>query len=604
MGRSWLALVALLWCGATGAFEALDAKQLEGRFDALVPAVLHDNAVAGGAIVVVQAGQVVFAKGYGLADTTRRQPVSARDTMFRLGSVSKLLTWQAVMQLVEAGKIDLDRDVNDYLDFAVSGLGGRPITLRQLMTHTAGFEDRYQGLWAADARQAAQLRDYLTKSMPTPIFAPGIVPAYSNYGAALAGYIVERVSGEPFADYIEHHITGPLGMRHTTMRQPVPAGLAPYLSQVFQHAGGTARPFEFIRAPAGGATASAADMGRFMLTQLNGGSLDGTRILSPPMTARMLAVQPGRPDGANAMALGWLSVTENGPRTLGHDGATLYSRSLLNLYLDHDAGLFVALNSAADLNGDALGRIVQVLEHSLAAAQERRVSPVSSARCPGEAGGPFLPSRRNETGMGYGVALALQIRLSCENGRLRASGPGLADGPWQAIAPLTWQASDGSRLRLNLGADGTWEASTGNPANVYRQGRWHQDARFAAAIAGCALLALALAALNGLWRVVRRRSLGALPHGGAIAWAVGALGAAGGGLVAALAAQPERALGPGFDIGLATLQAAGWLGVVGLLWSARRCAQFSRWDWLGWSGAALVALLAIDLNLLAFGPRY
>ena len=599
-----LGAMGALLCAAACAAAPLDAAQLEAGFDALIPSELRRNEVAGAAVVVVQAGRIVFAKGYGLADVAAGTPVSPQETLFRLGSVSKLFTWEAVMQQVDQGRIDLDRDINPYLDFPVVGLGGRPITMRHLMTHTAGFEDRFQGLWTADGASAAQLRDYLAKNMPARIFAPGSVPAYSNYGAALAGHIVERVSGEPFADYVERHITGPLGMRHTTAQQPLSSALAPQMARGYERAGGAARPFEYMRTPAGGVSGSAADMGRFMVAQLRGGTLDGTRILSAARTAQMLTPQTGWPVDGNALTLGWLSMVESGPRTLGHDGATLYFQSVLNLYPDSDAGLFVALNSRGRRAGATLGRIVRHFTHHYLSAPARVAAPLLAATCPSGLDGPYLPTRRSETGMGFGAALALQLRVRCESGELSVSGPGMDDSKWRAVAPLAWGFDDRSQLRFRAGADGRWEASDGNPVNRYQQGRWYQDRRLFAALAGYAALALTVSALRGAWLACRARQLVAITAGGALAVAVLLLAAAGAGLAAVVALRTEWALQAWFDLALVALQLAGWLGIGWLLLWMRHGRSRTAWDWLGWSGGVVVAVIAWNMNMLAVGPTY
>ena len=209
----------------------LSAQDLEAFTDGLIPYALDRGDMAGGVFVVVKDGQILFAKGYGFSDVAKRAPVVADQTMFRPGSVSKTFTWTAVMQLVQAGKIDLDRDVNDYLDFKIPEKFGKPITMRNLMTHTAGFEDGFDKSFVKTADQLFPLGDYLKNYMPARIYPPGKVVAYSNYGASLAGYIVQRLSGESYADYIANHILKPLGMTHSTLAQPLPADLAPFMSK-------------------------------------------------------------------------------------------------------------------------------------------------------------------------------------------------------------------------------------------------------------------------------------------------------------------------------------------------------------------------------------
>lgn len=600
-----IGLLILLLTGAARAHPNLDVTGREPHFDEMITAELRGGDIAGAAVVVVQSGRVVLAKGYGFADVAKRKPVVADATLFRLGSVSKLFTWQAVMQLVEAGKIDLDRDVSAYLDFPVQGLHGEPVTMRHLMTHTAGFEERFQGLWVADGRQVAQLRDYLVRYMPARIYAAGRIPAYSNYGATLAGYVVERVSGESFADYVERHITGPLGMRRTTARQPLPPELAPWVAQGYVRASAEAHAFEYIRAPAGGMSASAADMGRFMLAQLNGGALGDARILSESMTARMLAPQPVWPAATNSLGLGWLNLVEHEPWSVGHDGATLYFQSILNLYPRHDAGLFVVLNSRGRMGEHSLGRIVQQFEHWLLPLQEVKAAPLSIASpCPDGVAGAYLPSRRSDTGLGYAMALAMQIRLHCRAGVLTVSEVGARGEDWQPVALHTWQSAGGERLHLKPGQNGAWALSMGNPVSPYLQGHGFQDARMIAVLGGCTVLALALTALRGAWLMLSARSLRAIPLSAAISSAALILCMTASAMAAMLPFHAELALSPWFDVALATLQIAGWLGVAILLWQLKGLRSWDRWDWLGWGGAAGMVVLALDLNLLAFGPRY
>ncbi|HJT81504.1 MAG TPA: serine hydrolase domain-containing protein, partial [Chthoniobacterales bacterium] len=180
----------------------LTKADLETFLDALLPAQLQSRDIAGAVVAVVKDGQVLLAKGYGDADVAAKKPVVADQTLFRPGSISKVFTATAVMQLVEQGKLDLDRDVNEYLDFPIPNTFAEPVTLRRLLTHTAGFEETLKNLFVPSAKEMRTLRNYLVAALPQQIFRPGTVPSYSNYGFALAGYIVERISNEPFERYI------------------------------------------------------------------------------------------------------------------------------------------------------------------------------------------------------------------------------------------------------------------------------------------------------------------------------------------------------------------------------------------------------------------
>ena len=205
----------------TGAHQ-LTAEDLEAFLDGTMPAQLNREDIAGAVIAVVKDGKVLFAKGYGFSDVEKRTPVTPDATLFRPGSISKLFTWTSVMQLVEQGKLDLDKDVNEYIDFKIPQAFGKPVTLKDIMTHTAGFEETARDLFVADAQHMTPLDQYLKEHMPRRIFPPFVVPAYSNYATTLAGYIVQRVSGKPFSQYVADNIYTPLEMTRTTFVQPLP----------------------------------------------------------------------------------------------------------------------------------------------------------------------------------------------------------------------------------------------------------------------------------------------------------------------------------------------------------------------------------------------
>src|SRR5256712_12820324 len=260
---------------------ALTKSDFETFLDALIPSQLQNRDIAGAVVSVVKDGQILFAKGYGYADFAAKKPVLADQTLFRPGSISKLFTATAVMQLVEQGKLDLDRDVNEYLDFAIPKTYPEPVTLRRLLTHTAGFEETLKNLFVAHESDLKPLRTYLVNQMPPRIFPTGKVVSYSNYGFTLAGYIVEHVSGEKFARYIDNHILKPLRMTNSTFDQPLPVALTPQMSQGYLAAAKKPRDFEFVQAaPAGALSATPADMTRFMLAFLQDGTVDGVAILN------------------------------------------------------------------------------------------------------------------------------------------------------------------------------------------------------------------------------------------------------------------------------------------------------------------------------------
>src|SRR5262249_61567031 len=174
--------------------------------------------------------------------------------------------------------------------------GGVPVTLRRLLTHRAGFEEHWKGLWK---REPEPLGRWLARNLPQRLFPQGDVEAYSNYGVALAGYIVQRVSGEPFVSYVQRHILDPLGMNHSTFQQPLPDDLAPLMAKGYRGTSDTPPLpfFEIVSSPSGGLSATGTDMGRFIRALMNGGALDGARVLPKARLDEMMAPSSAKPAG-------------------------------------------------------------------------------------------------------------------------------------------------------------------------------------------------------------------------------------------------------------------------------------------------------------------
>ncbi len=329
------------------ASASLTKQDVDTWLDGMMPYALSSGDVAGAVVVVVKDGQVLTQRGFGYADIKARKPVDPAITLFRPGSVSKTFTWTAVMQLVQAGKIDLDADINTYLDFKIPPYQGKPITMRQVMTHTTGFEETLKHEFVAGPDRLIPLGPYLKLWTPTRIFPPGTTSAYSNYGATLAGYIVERLSGEPFDAYVQNHIFGPLGMTHATFDQPLPARLKPDMATGYARASEPGKPFELINVgPAGSLSASGGDMARFMIAHLEHGRYGAAQILSPETEAQMQAPQARLVPGLNGMALGFYHEDLNGHPVVGHAGDTEYFHSDMHLLINDDVGLFISMNSA------------------------------------------------------------------------------------------------------------------------------------------------------------------------------------------------------------------------------------------------------------------
>lgn len=337
-----------------------DPAELETFLDGLMADQLATYHIPGAVISVVKDGELFFAKGYGFADLEVRQPVDPERTLFRVGSVSKLVTWTAVMQLVEQGRLSLDTDVNEYIDFTIPATFPEPITIRHLLTHTPGFEDRGQNLFKLDPQAVPSLQSYLKDNLPARVFPPGRLAAYSNYGAALAGYIVERVSGLPFAEYVAQNIFAPLGMEHSTFVHPLPAGLLPDMSKGYNYVNGAyvKGEFEFVTGyPAGSLSATAADMARFMIAHLQNGRYNETQILEEA-TAQRMHQQLFTPDPRlEGLGYGFFISTMNGHTVVSHGGDTMLFHSALALIPDQNVGVFVSTNGTGGIpTGEAVLR--------------------------------------------------------------------------------------------------------------------------------------------------------------------------------------------------------------------------------------------------------
>lgn len=333
----------------------LEDQELETFMDRVIQQQMEEYNIPNLTVSVVQGDQLLFAKGFGYADHEAKTPVDPAKTLFRIGSTSKLFTWTAVMQLVKQGKLDLDTDVNEYLDFQIPNHLERrgiretvaPITIRHLMSHTPGFEDYMTKVFNLEEGKALPLSQYIRESRPVRVFAPGEVTAYSNYGTTLAGYIVELVSGMPYAQYVEENIYRPLGMTNSTFRQPVPENLAEQLSKPYRYVNGqfVEAKFEYVSEPAGSMSSSAADMARFMMAYLQGGQLKGESILQEETVERMFAEQFTLHPSLDGTAHGFIKATYNDLDVFQHPGGTMLYDT--GLYLIPDQSLGFSFPTAA-----------------------------------------------------------------------------------------------------------------------------------------------------------------------------------------------------------------------------------------------------------------
>jgi len=426
-----------------------DRAELAAFLDGVMAANLRDKHVAGATVAVVKDGSLFYAKGYGYADVAKRAPVDAEHSLFRIGSTSKLFTWTAVMQLVEQGKINLDADVNTYLDFKIPATYPQPITMRSIMTHTPGFEEDGRDLIIDDTAKMYTLGNWLKTHIPGRVRPPLTYSSYSNYATALAGYIVQRVSGQSYDDYIDQHILTPLGMTQTTTRQPLPARLRGDMSGGYLYAGGGYQPqkYEIVNAaPAGSVASSATDMAKFMLAHLNNGSYNGQRILADSTAELMHSRAFGHDPRIPGFALGFYEKSSHGLRIIGHGGDTRWFHTDLALIPEEKLGVFVSYNTATGGELSFGPFLTQFLDHYYAAPPSIVALPADAKQQAKRVAGEYEFNRRSYTTFQKAIGLAGDIKIAATDSGKLVMHSALGDSRLVPVGPLLYRDELGGDL--------------------------------------------------------------------------------------------------------------------------------------------------------------
>ncbi len=447
--------------------SSLTASDVSSWLDGFMPFALEAADIAGAMVTVVKDGEVLANRGYGYSNLATDEIVNPAETLFRPGSISKLFVWTSVMQLLEQGRIDLDVDVNTYLDFELPTSRGI-VTLRHLMTHTPGFQEVLKDLFIENEFYVdTDLREYLVTHIPNQIYNPGEIPAYSNYATSLAGYIVERVSGEPFTTYVETHIFEPLGMSRSSFRQPLPEVLAANMSKGYQTASdGIAQSFEVIvPMPAGALSSTGDDMAKFMIAYLN----DGAGLMLPETAHQMFTTLDNQFPPINGTALGFYREDRNGLNIVSHGGDTMWFHSNLSLLIDHGVGLYISVNSAggpasATLRSSMLNEFTD--RYFPYESDVNEVLPTSIEHS-ATAAGVYESSRASEGNATAFLRYVSQLRMSTtEEGALLSPRIPVLSGtgdPMFEVAPWVWQSKSGRRFAARV-KDGVVTALATDPA--------------------------------------------------------------------------------------------------------------------------------------------
>jgi len=350
----------------TSAARAVDAADLGAYVDGVVEGYMRRLGIAGATVAVVDAQGALLLRGYGIAGLNPERRVDPARTLFRIGSTSKTFTYLQALMLIDAGKLDLDAPVNRYLpnEVRLPDDDYAPVLVRHLLTHTAGFEDSALGhLFAKTPQDVVSLADYVRRHRPMRVREPGTHAVYSNYSVALLGVLVQAVSGTPFETLAERDLFAPMGMHHTTFREPlgdgnprnVDARFKGLWSDGFERTGGgfATQDFEYISsiAPAGAVSSNAADMARYMTMLVNRGQLDGRQIVPASAFARL----EGAPlfstaPEATGFAYGFFRKRYGQVQSLEHGGATLMFHTNMVAVPELGLGIFVSTNTGTGVD--------------------------------------------------------------------------------------------------------------------------------------------------------------------------------------------------------------------------------------------------------------
>ena len=306
-----------------------DQKEMESFLDGLFARELPKAHCPGAIVAVVKDGQIFLIRGFGYSDPIKKIPADATKDRFYVASISKLFTATAVMQLYEQGRVRLDDDVNHYLKRnPIEDNYPQPVTLTHLLTHTSGIED-----------------PFVLTGKPRRVLPPGYVISYSNYGLDRVGEMIESVSGQPFAEYVNRNVLQPLGMTHSTFLPQKGLAGEPI---GWQYRDGTfvPQPWEFDHAiPSGSLSSTAADMSAFMIAHLQNGQYCQQRILKPETAELMHRRRTGNHPKIPGLGLTFWEWERNGIKGIEHRGDTTGHQAGLYLIPSENVGFFVCYNS-------------------------------------------------------------------------------------------------------------------------------------------------------------------------------------------------------------------------------------------------------------------
>jgi CubicO group peptidase (beta-lactamase class C family) len=355
--RSWFvslfALVGMLLASVQSATAlssqspeqvAVTPEAVEAFLDDFASVHMKELDVPGLAFVMVKDGAVFFSKGYGYADVDNHVHFDPEQTIVRAGSNVKTVTALALVQLAEQGKIDLDADVNQYLThFQIPDTFDEPITARQLLHYTAGLDNRFIGIRVESADEILPLSEYFAQSLPDRVRPPGEIRAYNDHEIALAGLLVEEVSGMPYDQYVQVHIFKPLGMDSSSIY--LPEGDAGRVALGYGSNGPYPLNYYYLNDAAGaGFNTTPTDMARYMIMHLGNGKLDGVQVFSKSVVEELHTTRFTHHPKLPGIAYAFDETFWGGRRILAKSGGAPGFTNRMLLLLDEGVGVYFVYN--------------------------------------------------------------------------------------------------------------------------------------------------------------------------------------------------------------------------------------------------------------------
>ncbi len=435
--------------------------ELEAFMEGIILAYMDKQKIAGATLGIMHRGETLLLKGYGYADVERKIKVDPETSIFRIGSISKLFTWIAVMQQVEQGRLDLDTDINAYVSaFSIPDTFEEPITLRSILSHTPGFEDILLELFIREDAPIPPLEQIFQNKIPKRIFPPLQEAAYSNHGTGLAQYLVELVSGKAFEEYVEENILEPLGMRSTTFRQPIPDKLKTHMSNGYAFRNGRfeAQGFEVVpMAGAGGASTTAKDMLIFMDALLNNARKDTISLMDSATYAIMKQPVLQHAPFMNPALHGFMDISMPHVQIIGHGGNTFLFHSLLALFPEYETGVFMSFNSES--GGSTYVDVITQFVKRFFPAPETQPEPMHlTEEYLAGFTGKYIPNRRPHTDLLKLIGFMNTLEISLDNTSLAIKD---FEGELKKMAPVDstsfYIASDNIFIAFDLSDKGKAE---------------------------------------------------------------------------------------------------------------------------------------------------